>query len=97
MLTIKTANSAKMKSVLEQLQNYYKSKKIKTVNTFKIADGGNLNEFIILLGFSNWEEYAVSEDIMDEISKIESKTGDKTIDSIQSETLIYRDDLSYFP
>ncbi|TDO71216.1 hypothetical protein EV143_10971 [Flavobacterium chryseum] len=97
MLTIKFANSSKTKIVFEELQNFYKSKNIKTVNTFKIADGGNLNEFIILLGFSNWEEYAASENIMDEISKIESKMNDKVISSVQSETMIYRDDLSYFP
>jgi len=97
MLTITSSNSNKIMSLLEELQNFYKSKNIKTVNTFKIADGGNLNEFIIILGFSTWEEYAVSENIADEISKMESKAGEKVILSIQSETMIYRNDLSYFP
>ncbi|MDW8848786.1 hypothetical protein SD960_01680 [Flavobacterium sp. MMLR14_040] len=97
MLTIKAANRDKIMNLLGQLQNFYKSKNIKTVNTFSIADGGNLNEFIIILGFPSWEEYAVSENIMDEIAKIESKLTNKVIDSIQSETMIYREDLSYFP
>ncbi|AKK72025.1 hypothetical protein OK18_04685 [Chryseobacterium gallinarum] len=97
LLTLQVDDIDKTYDLLKKLQTFYESKKIKSAHTFKIADGGNLNELIIILGFANWEDYAISEDILHEIRNIDSKLNNKIIKSIQSETLVLREDLSYFP
>lgn len=93
LLTLHVVDMDKAYEVLKKLQPLYGVKKIKSAHTFKITDGGNLNELIIILGFANWEEYAASEEIIDEIRNMNNGI----IKSIQSETMVLREDLSYFP
>lgn len=81
----------------EKLKDYYSSKQIKFYKTYKVVDGGNINQMILMLGFDNWEDYAKSEDLNKKIAEFEQILKIDTIRSIVSETMIYRPDLSFFP
>lgn len=81
----------------EMLKDYYISKQIKYFKVYKMIDGGYTNQIIILMGFSDWKDYAISEKLEEKISEIEKNLKADVIRSVLSETLAYREDLSLFP
>lgn len=80
----------------EILKDYYTSKQIKYFKVYKMIDGGYTNQIIILMGFSDWKDYAISENLNEKISEIEQNMKVDAINSVLSETLAYREDMSLF-
>ncbi|MGN6211083.1 hypothetical protein [Parafilimonas sp.] len=83
--------------VCEMLKDHYASDQIKYFKVYKMIDGGDINQIIILMGFENWKDYAISENLNDKISAIQEIMKVNAINSISSETLVYRKDMSLFP
>ena len=50
-----------------------------------------------MMGFSNWEEYSMSENLNEKLTEFELSIKIKSISSITSETMAYRADMSWFP
>lgn len=80
--------------LLEELKNKYVQNGVtKNFFVYKLIDGGNMNQFLLMMGFKNYMEFGKSENLQDEVSEIESSLKIKTIMAISSETLTYRSDL----
>lgn len=94
LITITVTNIDSGKAVLEKLKAIYQAKGLKTFMPFKMVDGGNLNQFLILIGLSGTEEFGKVENLQEELTSIESILKIKTITSIISETLVFRSDMS---
>jgi len=96
LLTLDIDDTTGLSGFLQELHDLYVHKKgIKSFRTFKVIDEGNLNQLIILMGFSNWEEYSISENLLEEISALDKKSSSKVIKNVTSETLAYQKDMSY--
>ncbi|GAB3223252.1 hypothetical protein [Spirosoma arcticum] len=85
------------KKMIEKLKTSYQTNGVKTFLTFKMVDGGNLNQFLLLIGLNSFAEFGKTENLQEELSIIETILKIKTITSITSETLVYRADMSLFP
>ncbi|MCL6099588.1 MAG: hypothetical protein M1391_13545 [Bacteroidetes bacterium] len=85
------------KKIIAKLKTSYQSAGTKTFLTFKIVDGGNLNQLLLFLGFNNFEEYGRSENVQEDLLTIENSLNTNVITSITSETLVYNAAMSYFP
>lgn len=96
-VTLNVGDVEQALAISEKLKEYYISKSIKFYKTYKIIDGGETNEVLLMLGFDNWEEYALLQDLNKQVSKYQHELKVGTIRSIISETMVYRADLSYFP
>ena len=94
LVTITVTNIDSGKAVLEKLKAIYKAKGMKTFMAFKMVDGGNLNQFIILIGLSGTEEFSKVENLQEELTSIEALLKIKTITMLTSETLVFRADMS---
>jgi len=84
--------------ILERLRASYRTNPdITTYMAFKVVDGGDVNELMLLIGFDTWEHYGKTENIQDQISTIETSLKLDAVTSITSETLSFRPDLSLLP
>lgn len=83
--------------IIEQLKENYNSKYLfKNFQTYKMIDGGNINQIILLLGFANFTDYGKTDRLAEDISSIENSLKMKVITAINSETLLYKADMSLF-
>ncbi|POY39211.1 hypothetical protein C3K47_01580 [Solitalea longa] len=82
--------------VIDRLKENYKSGNIKSFTTYKVIDGGETRQLLLLLGFNNWEEYASSEAIDEKITAMDTALTTASIAKITSETMVFRPDLSLF-
>jgi hypothetical protein len=96
-LTINVDNIENGLMVIDKLKDFYVTKKIKSFKTYKVVDGGLINQIIIMMGFSSWEEYGLCENIDEKVSEFEQNLKVKSFQSISSETMVYRTDMSWFP
>lgn len=84
--------------LLDRLKASFRSNPdITTLLAYKVVDGGNTNQLVVILGFENWEQYGKSENVPEQLSAIERALKTKTLMSATSETLTYRADMSLFP
>lgn len=97
MVTFTCDNTEQALKIVDKLKDFYVSKQIKSFKTYKVVDGGLTNQIILMMGFSSWEDYAMSETLNDKIAEFEQTQKLKTIISAQSETMVYRADMSWFP
>jgi hypothetical protein len=81
--------------VLEKLKTNYASQgTIKNFQTYKMVDGGNINQLILLIGFNDYIAYGKAEHLQEDINAIENSLKVKVITAINSETLLYKPDMS---
>jgi hypothetical protein len=85
------------KKLIEKLKTTYQLAGIKSFMTFKLVDGDDLNQLLLVIGLNRFEEYGRFENLQEDLSAIEFALKIKTITSITSETLAYRADMSLFP
>jgi len=97
LVTVNVTDVVAGKKVIEKLKNTWQVAGLQSFMTFKLVDGGDLNQLILLIGLNNFEEYSRFENLQEELSSIEGAMKIKTINSITSETLVYRADMSLFP
>jgi hypothetical protein len=98
LLTLTVADPQNGTKLVSELREIYRTKhKVQTFIPFKIVDGGNLNQIIVAIGFSSWEEYGRSESVGQEIAEIEARLKLKIVESTTSDTLAFRADMSLFP
>lgn len=96
LVTLTVDNMENALKVTDKLKEFYNSQKIKSFKTYKVVDGGSMNQLILMMGFGNWEEYSMSETLNEKVSEFELSLKIKTVSSINSETMIYRADMSLF-
>jgi hypothetical protein len=83
--------------IVEKLKGRYEGLSIQHFQTYRIVDGGEMNQIMILLGFEGYHAYGKSAGLQEDLAAIERSLKVKVITSITSETLVYREDMSLFP
>ncbi|WP_207510362.1 hypothetical protein [Longitalea luteola] len=97
LITISCIDVLAGKKVLEKLKTMYQSAGIGSFMTFKLIDGGDCNQFCLLIGLNSFAAFSRFANLAEDLSSIEQAMKTKAIHSMTSETLVYRDDLSLFP
>jgi hypothetical protein len=96
-VTIVTEDMETARSVFEKLKSKYAlNRQLPGYLVYKLVDGGNLNEWQILIGHPNFESFSIYENLREELGAIERSMKVRTIQSVYMETLRYRKDLSLF-
>jgi hypothetical protein len=78
-------------------RNWPAATPLKDLLVYKIIDGGNINQLVLLWGFNNFEEYGNGEHLQEALGAAETALKVKAVEAITSETLVYRADMSLFP
>ncbi|THU32535.1 hypothetical protein FAM09_27480 [Niastella caeni] len=94
-VTINVTDPEAGKKVIERWKTSYQPGGVKTLLTFKMVDGGSLNQLLVIIGLNSFQEFSKVENLQEELSAIETALKIKTITSITAETLIYRADMSW--
>lgn len=97
LVTLTVYDIAQSLKVCEALKEYYITKKINYFKVYQLIDGGYTHQIIILMGFNDWKDYAISERLTEKISEMEKNMKVTAIHSVFSETMVYREDMSLFP
>lgn len=99
MLTIGATDLPAAVKIIDRYKNTFRSNSdVSTLMAFKMVDGGNANQIILLIGANNWEQYGKTENIQDQLANIENGLKLKgTIERMTSETLIFQQDMSLVP
>jgi len=97
LVTLTVDNMEQSLKLTEKLKDFYVSKQIKTFKTYKVVDGGATNQIILMMGFDNWEEYSMSENLNEKVNELEQLLKVKSVSLTNSETMVYRADMSWFP
>lgn len=97
LVTLTVYDISQSLKVCEALKEYYITKKISYFKVYQLIDGGYTHQIIILMGFSDWKDYAISERLTEKISEMEKNMKVTAIHSVFSETMVYREDMSLFP
>jgi hypothetical protein len=97
LVTIHVTDIAAGKKLIDKLKSTYQAGGIRSFMTFKLVDGGNLHQLILLIGLNRFEEYSRLENFQEDLMAIELAMKVKAISSVTSETLVYRADMSLFP
>lgn len=99
MMTISVTDVPAAIRIIDRYKNSFRSNSdVSTLMVFKVIDGGNANQLIMLIGSNSWEQYGKTENIQDQLANIENGLKLKeTIERITSETLIFQQDMSIVP
>lgn len=99
MVTIAVTDMPSAIKIIDRYKNTFRSNSdVSTLMVFKVIDGGNANQLILLIGANNWEQYGKTENIQDQLAGIETNLKLKgTIDRVSSETLTFQHDMSLVP
>lgn len=96
-VTIVTEDMETAKSIFEKLRSkYVLNRQIPGYRVYKITDGGNLNEWQILIGHPDFNSFFADENLRDDLGAIERSMKVRTIQSVHVETLRYRKYMSLF-
>lgn len=95
MVTIRVTDMPAAVRVVDRYKNSFRSNSdVTTLMAYKVIDGGNANQLILLIGSNSWEQYGKTENILDQLNNIENALKLKTIDGITSETLVFSPEMS---
>lgn len=102
MIRMVTLNVTDVPSAVKIVDRYKNSNRsnsdVTTLLVFKVIDGGNANQVIILIGSNSWEQYGKTENIQDQLANIENQMKLKsTIEDVTSETLVFHPEMSLVP
>lgn len=61
---------------------------------YKLVDGGDLNQLILLLGYNTYQEFGQDASLQQTLRTIERQTAANTIEHVVSETLIFTKEMS---
>ncbi|PST83557.1 hypothetical protein C7T94_13505 [Pedobacter yulinensis] len=90
MLTLKTTGLQKATPAIRKAMQRY-SPSVRTFQTLQVADGGDLNELTILIGFERFAELQQTADV------VEFFADPAIFQAVKAELLVFRKDLSLFP
>lgn len=97
LITVEVTDQTQAVKLLQQLKLEYQSRlKLKTFMVFQNVEGGSLSQLIVMIGAHSMEEYGKTERLMEDINAIEAQLKTKIVNSITSEKLLYREDMSLF-
>jgi hypothetical protein len=98
MITLQVTDINTAIKVIEQFKRSWPpATQLKNLLVYKIVDGENINQLILMLGFNSYEDYGKGENLQEMLGNAESTLKVKVIEGIHSETLVYRADMSLFP
>jgi len=99
MVTINVTDTPGGVRIVDRFKNSFRSNSdVTTLMAFKVVDGGNANQIILLIGSNSWEQYGKTENIQDQLANIENALKIKgTVRGVTSETLTYQPDMSLAP
>ncbi|MBI3580037.1 MAG: hypothetical protein HY276_08785 [Ignavibacteriales bacterium] len=97
LVTLSVNNIPSTLKIIERLKEQYQTKyNVKTFLTYKVVDGGDLNQIIIMLGADDFKQYGETKNLQEDLSVIEEFLKLKTITAINSEMLVYAEGMSLF-
>ena len=96
-ITLTVTDGEQAKSCLEKLKASYQAKGLKHFLVYEMIDGGQLDQFLLLIGYNNFEAFGQTDNIREELSNIERQLKTKVFTGIHSENLRYKADMSLFP
>lgn len=83
--------------IVERLKDQYQKKfNVKTFITYKVVDGGNINQIMIMLGADNYKQYGESANLQEDLSAMEDSLKLRVITAMSSETLAFSEGMSLF-
>jgi hypothetical protein len=91
-LTVNDTPNA-LKIIAKLKENYFLNYSIKNFFTYKMIDGGDINQILLMVGFNSYTDFGKSEKLQEDINLIEHSLKIKAVTGITSETLSYRPDL----
>lgn len=95
MVTLRVTDLPAAIRVVDRYKNSFRSNSdVTTLMAYKVVDGGNANQLILLIGSNSWEQYGKTENILDHLNNIETSMKVKTIDGVTSETLVFSLEMS---
>jgi hypothetical protein len=98
MITIEVKDMPAAVRVVDRFKNSFRSNSdVTTMMVYKVIDGGNANQLILLIGSNSWEQYGKTENIQDQLTNIENSMKIKPIEGITSETLMFAQEMSLVP
>lgn len=99
MVTLNVTDVPASMKIIDRYKNSLRSNsEVSTMMAYKVIDGGNANQLILLIGSNTWEQYGKTENIQDQLANIENGLKLKgTIDRVTSETLVFYPDMSLAP
>lgn len=99
MVTINVTEMPAAIRIIDRYKNQFRSNSdVTTLMAYKVIDGGNANQIILLIGSNSWEQYGKTENIQDQLANTENGLKLKgTIDRISSETLTFHPEMSLLP
>lgn len=96
LITVNVLDIEMGKKVIEKLKTNYQIKGIKNLLTYKMVDGGNLNQFMLLIGFNSMDDFGKGENLQEDLLQMENTLKIQIITSVTSETLLYLPLMSLF-
>lgn len=82
---------------VEKLKNKYATDfSLKNFHTYKLIDGGNANQIILMLGFNDYAGFGKTRNLQEDLTAVEDSLKIKVVTAINSETLLYKSDMSLF-
>jgi hypothetical protein len=97
-VTLSVSNVPTALKLVEKLRLHYATAgSVKGFQTYRMIDGGELNQVVLLIGCNSFKEYGNTARLQDEIATIETSLKIKVITAIHAETLLYKPDMSLFP
>jgi hypothetical protein len=94
LVTLSVTNTGAAKQVLAKLKGIYQQKQAGDFLTFQLVDGGDLNQFVILIGLNSFADYGKVDHIQDDLDTIQTSLKIKAVSLLSSETLLYKADMS---
>lgn len=95
MITIRVTDMPAAVKIVDRYKTSFRSNSdVTTLMAYKVVDGGNANQLILLIGSNSWEQYGKTENIQEQLANIENGLKLKTLDGITSETLVFSLEMS---
>lgn len=86
-----------IKLVEQMKRNWPPATPLRNFLVYKVIDGSNINQLVLLWGFDNFEAYGNGEHLQEALDSAATALKVKAVEAITSETLVYRADMSLFP
>ncbi|WP_315822660.1 hypothetical protein [Paraflavitalea speifideaquila] len=96
-ITLTVTDIEQAKLCIEKLKTNYQTKGVQNFLVYEMADGGSLNQLLVLIGYNNIEAFGKMDNIREELSRIENLQQVKVFTEVVSETWRYQAAMSLFP
>lgn len=94
LITLQVTDPVAARKIIGRLKEKYLADGVKNFQCFRVVDGGNLNQIIILIGVQHFSEFNKTENIQEDLAAEERLLKTNVVTVINSELLGFRSDMS---